>query len=348
MAYRKFTVGAYSSRYTTDWGYLVMPSNHVPSGASRVIIGCHGRGGNALTFGVGPVDIPVNALVDAGYVVLGVDHARINSWGDADSMRALDDAYAYLATLGMTNTKVGLLAWSMGGIVGLNWLKRNPQKVACMWAWNPATNLRYYRDAAGAYTPTYGLGGAAASQGAYTTEINGNFAPTTTAVGTYTIPALGGVGITITHAALTIGNMFADANNSAQVGLPYATTGGVDFTYTSKTDTSLIGCVSTTASTIAVANAQAITGAYAGQTKATDPWVEAAFIGGLGIPIRIAQASDDTTVPPEQNIHASAGFVARAANPNVTLRGPNPIGGHVMGIPNVPSSELVSFYKASL
>lgn len=347
---RIYSLGAYSAapRYTTDLSYRVFDPEVIPSSTKRVIIGCHGYGGSAWSYGPNqPPAAHVNALAAAGYTFIGVDHARINSWGDPDSMRALDDAYTWVTTtLGYSNTKVGLMGWSMGGLAALNWLKRNPSKVSCAWLWAPATDLRFYRDASGSYTPTYSTAGI--TQGAYTTEINSIFAPTNTASGSATIPASGGGGVTVNLTAFSANNVYADADNNANVGLPQLThvTSGVAFTYTGKTDTSLTGCVSTTGSSISVTNGQSLTGNYAGQSKSYIPWNEAAYIGGLGVKIQVCQATDDTTVPPEMNTHGTNGFVARAANSNVTLR--TTTGGHTLLFNNVPTSEVVSWYAARL
>jgi pimeloyl-ACP methyl ester carboxylesterase len=348
VARRRYSVGAYSNKYTSDIANPIEPTEAIPSGSKRIILCCHGYGGSGWSYA--PAQPPgqhVTALANAGYALLPVDHARINSWGDPDSMRALDDAYTYATTtLGYSNTKVGLMGYSMGGLAALNWLKRNPSKVSCAWLWAPATDLRFFRDNSGAYTPTYNTGGI--TQGAFTTEINSTFAPTNTASGSATIPALGGGGVTVNLTAFSANNVYADADNSANVGLPQLThvTSGVAFTYTGKTDTSLTGCVSTTGGSISVTNGQSITGNYTGQSKGYIPWNEAAYIGGLGVKIQVCQPTDDATVPPEMNTHASAGFVARAANANVTLR--TTTGGHTAHFNNVPTSEVVAWYAARL
>lgn len=344
MPYRKYSVGAYSALYPTDVGYLVRPS--VVTAATKVVLYCHGRGDSGYQAGKAPIEAHVTALVNAGFAVFGVDHARINSWGDPDAMRALDDAYTYVTTvLGFTSTKVSVLAWSMGGLTALNWIKRNAAKVSCAWLWNPATDLRYFRDASGAYTPAYGsLNGA--PQGTYTVEVNATYASSSAAVGAYTIPAVGGAGITMTITAGT-GKSFADGSNNGVVGKPQATINGVAFTYTSKTDSTLVGCVSTTAGTIAVTNGMAITSSYAAQSNGYRVQDEVAQWAANGVVTRICQASDDTTVPPGQNIDVTNGFAARVNSANVTLRSPNPTGDHVNSIASVPTSEVVSFFQTN-
>lgn len=345
MPFRSYRTGAYSpTAYPTDVSYLVKPS--VTTAANKVVVFCHGRSGSAFQAGVAPVEPHVTALVAAGFVVLGVDHARINSWGDPDSARALDDAYTYArTTLGFTATKVALMGWSMGGTTALNWIKRNASKVSCAWVWNPATDLRYFRDASGVYTPAYTpLNGA--PQGNHTSEINTTYAPSTTANGAATIPASGGSPVTVNVAAGG-GKSFADGHNSGVVGLPRATVNAVEFTYTGKTDNSLTGCVSTTGSSISVANAAAITGTYATQSNGYRIQDEPAAWAGIGVKIKVVQASDDATVPPGQNLDATNGWVARVNHADVTLRSPNPTGGHVNAIAAVPASEVVSFFQTN-
>lgn len=343
MPFRKFSVGAYSSLYSTDWGYLVKPS--VTTSANKVVLVCHGRSGTAMQAGNLPMEPHVTALVNAGYVAFGLDHARINSYGDPDAMRALDDAYTYVrTTLGFSSTKVAMMGWSMGGMTALNWIKRNASKVSCAWLWNPATDLRFWRDASGSYTPAYPTSGI--TQGIYTSEINSTYAASTTANGAATIPASGGAGITV-NVATNGAKGFADGHNSGTVGLPRATVASTEFTYTGKTDSSLTGCVSTTGSTISVTNGAAITSSYATQSNGYRLYDEPAAWSGIGVKIKVCQASDDTTVPPGQNADATNGFVAKVNHADVTLRSPSPTGDHSTSIINVPTSEVVSFFTTN-
>jgi hypothetical protein len=62
---------------------------------------------------------------------------------------------------------------------------------------------------------------------------------------------------------------------------------------------------------------------------------------GLGIPIKVVHASDDSVVPPSQ----SASFVTGVNDPKVTLRSPAPTGDHVGVFPNIPPSEMVAFFE---
>jgi acetyl esterase/lipase len=344
--FRKYTTGAYSSFYTLDVGYMVTPKVYDPA-TVKCIIGCHGHGGTGFQYGVGPLNIHTDALAAAGYIVFGIDHARINSYGDPDAMGAITDAYFYLmGQLGQAgNTKVGLMGWSMGGLTALNWTKKNPTYAAATWVFNPATDLRFLHDSNAVYPPTYSLGGASATQGSaiYSPEIDTAFATSTTASAAYTIPALGGAGITIT----TPTNGTRSFNDGLVAG-NYATTGGVNFTYTGKTANTLINCISTTASTIAVASGQAITAAYAGQRFGHSPYDDYASYRSLPGRIMVAQANDDTTVPPMMNLDPTNGFVGKVADARVTSYSANLTGGHTLGVSNVPPIDVVNFYKANL
>lgn len=349
----RMRAGLYSSIYTSDTSYLAHSEDYRAGlGTKRVILGCHGRGGYSYQYAPASSSQPgrhTPHLVDtAGYALLGIDHSAINAWGDPTAMRAMDDAYNYLKnTFLMSSSKIALQGWSMGGLTALNWAIRNPTKVSAVWLWNPATDIRYYRDSgAPNYTPTYSVAGASAAQGAYTAEINTVYGSSTTASSAYTIPPSGSPGIIMTVASA---KEFADGNVLGGTALPQATVAGVAFTYTGKTDTSLIGCVSTTGSTITVASAAAITSVWATQYPAYSPWERAAAYSaanGITFPIKIVQATDDTTVPPAMNSDGTAGFVARANNPNITLRTPAVGGGHSAVIDAITSTEIASFFDS--
>lgn len=336
--------------YPADNSFFAYPSDHyIGKGTRRVLVGCHGHGNYGHSYA--PVTssqpgVHTAHLVDVGnYVVEGIDHSQINAWGDPGAMVAMDDNYAYLtSTFLMPSAKIGIIGYSMGGTTALNWALRNPTKVAGVWLFNPATDLRWFHDAAGAYTPTYATSPAAAAQALYTAELDTTYAATTTHTTTGTIPASGGAGITLTVANA---REFSDANVLGGTALPQATVNGVAFTYTGKTATTLIGCVSTTGSTIAVTSGQTITSVYATQYPAYSPWQKASAFStanGITFPIKIQQATDDTVVAPGQNLEAVNGFIARAGNTNITARTPAVTGGHGASIEAVPSSEIRAFF----
>jgi dienelactone hydrolase len=70
-------------------------------------------------------------------------------------MTAITNAYNRLVgALGAAPGKIGIMGWSMGGLVGLNWMKRNPDLVGAAWFWAPCTDLDWAHRTSG-YTPSY-------------------------------------------------------------------------------------------------------------------------------------------------------------------------------------------------
>jgi hypothetical protein len=106
------------------------------------IIAFHGRGADATQFEPGwNVGDHAQALGDAGMPVISIDAGGTLTYGNNASLTSATNAYNYLTgTLGCT-AKVGLLAWSMGSLVALNWLKANAAKVAAVHLFAPPTDL---------------------------------------------------------------------------------------------------------------------------------------------------------------------------------------------------------------
>jgi hypothetical protein len=181
------------------------------------------------------------------------------------------------------------------------------------------------------------------TQGSYQAQIDTVYGFSTTATGAQTIPASGGAGVTV---SVTSAKEFADANVLGGGSLPQATFGGVAFTYTGKTATSLTGCVSTTGSTISVTNGGTVSSTYAQQSGGYNPWARASgfsVANGFTFPIRIVQATDDTTVPQAMNLDATNGFIARTGNANITSYGAI-TGGHSTAISNVSRTYVRAFF----
>lgn len=63
---------------------------------------------------------------------------------------------------------------------------------------------------------------------------------------------------------------------------------------------------------------------------------------GLGVPIKVCHASDDTTVPVAQS---QTGFVPGVNDSSVTLRSPVPTGNHSGLFGSVPASEVLAFFE---
>lgn len=101
------------------------------------ILAPHGHGGLAINgYALQNSGGHFDALVDAGHVVIVPDAGGAASWGGPAAMTAMDAAYAVTG-----RADVGLCPYSMGNAVGLNWLKRNPEKVRAYWGWAPVTDL---------------------------------------------------------------------------------------------------------------------------------------------------------------------------------------------------------------
>lgn len=134
-------------------GQLFIRHKRTPMDGSRsMILCCHSHNAvlDQYTPGV-QTDIDPGwhawMLAQAGYPLLAVEHGGIAGWSNQAVMDRMDDAYAYAMSLGAKPGKVGIMAWSMGGLTALNWIKRNVAKVACAWLWAPVTNLDWARTA---------------------------------------------------------------------------------------------------------------------------------------------------------------------------------------------------------
>lgn len=134
--------GAYTPN---EFSFLYHPIGYVPPSERKAIIATHGHGADATLYVPGNfIANHFQYLADQGYWVLAVDGGGPASWFNQASEDALTGAYNYLMGLGMSSSRVGLMGWSMGGGVALNWLKANPTKAAGAFLWAPATNLGYF------------------------------------------------------------------------------------------------------------------------------------------------------------------------------------------------------------
>lgn len=349
MPLRKFTIGKVAPTVSsTDWGYLITPMYYTAS-TTKLIVNMHGRGDNAFKAATIAAMRPhLDALVSAGYAVLSLDLVRPNSWGDPDAMRAVDEGVnTYAAGLGFPTTTIGMIGLSMGGQSILNYVKRNSSKVAAAFAFNPVTDLRFFHDTSAQYTPAYTIGGATQAPTGWPAEIDGVYTPSTTVATSGTINGSGGPDSTLTVAAGGC-KSFADGNNNAVTGKPGGRVNSADFTYTSHNGNNVFSGVRAVGTlAIVVTASQAVTTTYAQQSLGYKPYEEPAAFRSLSTKVRIVQASDDTTVPPNMNANDANGFVGKVNDANVTLRSPAPTGGHVASLLNIPTSEVVDFFKTN-
>lgn len=245
MSIRHSRGAGYSATVPAEGQLLVRHKVTKMNGTVPAIVCCHSHNATLDQYTPG-VQTDVDPgwhtwmLAQSGYPLFAVEHGGLAGWSNQAVMDRMDDAYAYAIAQGAKAGRIGLMAWSMGGLTALNWIKRNPTKVACAWLWSPVSDLDWARTA----------------QAAWGTEIS---------------------------AAYPTGSAGFNVHDEPQ------------------------------------------------------SW------RGLGIPIRIAHATDDTVVPSSQ----SDAFVAAVNDPLVTKRD-IAIGGHTDLFRHVPESETVQFFKASL
>lgn len=136
----------------------ILTTDGKPTAGRRCVIFLHGVGGDATQFspGNGIWAEQVRELARAGFICLSIDASGLYHWSKPDSVTAVNDAFNYATvTLGCLST-VDVIGWSMGGLLALNWYRRNLAKVHRIILWNPVTDLDY----------AYGVGGG------WTTQIN--------------------------------------------------------------------------------------------------------------------------------------------------------------------------------
>lgn len=252
----------YSTSAPSETMMLIREKLTPTNGTHHGILCFHGHGGDSSQFepfGQSTITAPgyhTWQLAEAGYIMGSIDAGGGTTWGNATAMSRATDGYTWLTTTAGAKTgKIGIMAWSMGGLAALNWIKRNPTLVAGALLWEPVTDLDWANSTAG-YTPAYG--GSVANNGTWSTEIAAAYNP------------------------------YSTASTGYRVRDEYSS------------------------------------------------WK------GLGIPIKVIHASDDTTVPVAQS---QSGFVPGVNDPNVTLRSPLPTGNHSGVFANVPSSETVAFFN---
>lgn len=115
-------------------------------------------GHNGDAFGFGPQSSGfgyemVRALAQAGFACFSIDAGGPTSWSGPAAQTAMGNAVTRALAL-YGGTRVGLFGFSMAGATCLNYLKRNPTKVAGAWLADPVTDLDYVHNTAG-YTPAY-------------------------------------------------------------------------------------------------------------------------------------------------------------------------------------------------
>ena len=340
-------VGLYSTRYVTDQSTLLLPRNWAQrKGTSQAygILLAHGLGMTSDKYGMGrdAGDHP-RAWADAGFAVLAVDHARINSFGDPDAFDALDDAYTYLTTTIGCQSAIGVMDWSMGGNVMWTWRRKNAAKIACHLSFAPLLDLDWARPTGGY---TFGWGDFATYPSLnYAASIDPPFTPTPTVNGGVTVPQTpSSITVTINNA---IGNMPADPTlspngyNSFWTG---AARTGREIRYTTRDDTHLYGAYTPSGGTLALTNGQTLYGAYTDQSVGYRAIQHLADFAAQTIPTRIIHNSDDASIPQAQTNYA----IAQINTSYVKMWSPLPGGGHTGMWALMDVNDTTNFWRTYL
>lgn len=116
------------------------------SGATGVLT-FHGRNGGgqdlfSYTFG----SVPLQMMMDAGYVVLSSSNGGSLNWGNdaSQTQTTSDKATIQASPFNARSGKVFLSAFSMGGIAALRWAKNNPTLVHGLILIDTAADIDYF------------------------------------------------------------------------------------------------------------------------------------------------------------------------------------------------------------
>jgi hypothetical protein len=134
--------------YTPSEEHLeIVASNHLNATAGRVIIYCHGAGGNNVIAGA-DVRRDLNLYANRGHVIGAGLLGGGSTWGNAASVSAVDAYLTYLnTTFGCDVTYPWFIADSHGASIVLNWAVRNPTRLGAATLRVPAIALRRLHDA---------------------------------------------------------------------------------------------------------------------------------------------------------------------------------------------------------
>lgn len=127
---------------------VLIPGNWRFDGSRRVIIFCHGAGGDGLT--------PVNTLLTGQYPLLralGERYAMVchdlgggATWGNLTAQARIASVWAWAkASLGCKQDKCLLAATSMGNLAALNFAASNRSEVAAVAGFIPAVDTQALR-----------------------------------------------------------------------------------------------------------------------------------------------------------------------------------------------------------
>jgi pimeloyl-ACP methyl ester carboxylesterase len=114
-----------------------------PDRTKRGVLVAPAHGGHAIdAFAPTYTNLQLQAIVDAGIPILGVDAGGPVAWGNDTAIARIGDGKTYLTgTVGAKTDKVLLWAFSMAGLSMLNWARTNLASVAAIGLVCPAVDL---------------------------------------------------------------------------------------------------------------------------------------------------------------------------------------------------------------
>lgn len=128
---------------------IVLPKRWKWDGAGKLVLWCHGVGGNTLE--ARRVDggrIHTMIIIDRLVEELGVGvvsaHFGGNQWGNDVAMSRIDGVLEHAEQhVGADTSKIGLWGHSMGHLNFMNWTQRNRSRVACVMSAMGTPDLDY-------------------------------------------------------------------------------------------------------------------------------------------------------------------------------------------------------------
>lgn len=133
--------------YTPAEASLAVRGRYATSGNDRLLIGLHGTDAAPTVFAQVGYQVALGGVArwladTTRYGVLAIDAGGQETWGNDTSLTAVAAAITYARGAWANPTaKVGLLAYSMGGAVALNYANNHPSDIAGVVAFAPVTNL---------------------------------------------------------------------------------------------------------------------------------------------------------------------------------------------------------------
>lgn len=341
---------------------VVAPNNwqSIPVAQRKAVLACHGHGSAGDTTD-GTMWVPGNlavdqirALADAGYFVFAGNLSGGLGWGCAADMTAVTAIYGVSQAAPYScQAQVGVIGYSAGGLVALNWAKRNTTLTKAIFLWEPASDLDWITmlDGAtgGTYTPAYSdayaasaynnnTAGTDASNTTWQSEVFAalgyQYKTVNTVTGGYSGAAVA-VPMTETIGPQLPASGTVTVQGSTNITATYTSISGVNFMVTATNQTSAL---------VLPAGSIVVPSAAPTYQTASSGWrVHDEYTTWASFPIEVVHAGDDSTLPPAM----SSAFVT-GAGASSKLYVPQPVGNHTGVFTHVPVSEMASFFLAHL